>query len=166
MRKSLLVCILAVLVLTSAPALAGGGNTGVYPIGNCTNVCPIGNCTSLNPIGNLEFTDKVVYCPGHTSDPKDGNWITLGCLHCNDCCDDCYDDGYDDGCDDGYDDGYDDGCDDCCDDCGCGNKWGWHDRECTWIQLPDPIKFTYRGTQQLQYDGVVGNIYEKGGRLD
>ncbi|MDD3245415.1 MAG: TIGR04279 domain-containing protein [Methanosarcina sp.] len=61
MRKSLLILILTIFVLTSAPAMAGGGKTDV------------------NSVGNLNFTDKVVYFLDHTSDPDEGNWITMGC---------------------------------------------------------------------------------------
>lgn len=60
MRKSLLILILTIFILTSAPAMAGGGNTDV------------------TPVGNLNFTDKVVYFLDHTSDPDEGNWITMG----------------------------------------------------------------------------------------
>ena len=35
--------------------------------------------TDLNPVGNLNFTDKVVYFLDHTSNPDEGNWITMGC---------------------------------------------------------------------------------------
>jgi methanogen extracellular protein (TIGR04279 family)/PGF-pre-PGF domain-containing protein len=61
LKKSLLMLILTVLVLISAPAMAGGEKT------------------NLKPIGNLNFTDKTVYFLDHTSDPAEGNWITLGC---------------------------------------------------------------------------------------
>lgn len=61
MRKSLLIIILTIFILTSAPAMAGGGKTDV------------------TPVGNLDFTDKVVYFLDHTSDPAEGNWITMGC---------------------------------------------------------------------------------------
>lgn len=37
-----------------------------------------GEKTNVNPIGNLNFTDKVVYFLDHTSNPVEGNWITLG----------------------------------------------------------------------------------------
>ncbi|WP_156161177.1 TIGR04279 domain-containing protein, partial [Methanosarcina sp. 2.H.T.1A.6] len=56
-RKSLLILILTTFILTSAPAMAEDGN----------------------PVGNLNFTDKVVYFQSHTSDPAEGNWITMGC---------------------------------------------------------------------------------------
>jgi methanogen extracellular protein (TIGR04279 family)/PGF-pre-PGF domain-containing protein len=59
-RKSLLILILAVLVITSTPAMAGGEKTDV------------------DPVGSLDFTDKVVYFLDHTSNPDKGNWITLG----------------------------------------------------------------------------------------
>lgn len=61
MRKSLLIFILAVLILTSAPAMAGGEKKDV------------------KPIGSLNFSDKVVYFLDHTNDPAEGNWITMGC---------------------------------------------------------------------------------------
>jgi len=61
LRKSLLILILTIFILTSAPAMAGGGKTDV------------------NPVCNLNFTDKVVYFLDHTSDPAEGNWITMGC---------------------------------------------------------------------------------------
>jgi len=61
LRKSLLVLILTVLILTSAPAMAGGGKT------------------DIKPVATLNFTDKVVYFLDHNSDPTEGNWITLGC---------------------------------------------------------------------------------------
>ncbi|WP_235283963.1 TIGR04279 domain-containing protein, partial [Methanosarcina sp. 2.H.T.1A.8] len=61
MRKSLLILILTIFILTSAPAMAGGGKTDV------------------NQIGSINFTDKVVYFQSHTSDPAEGNWITMGC---------------------------------------------------------------------------------------
>ncbi len=61
MRKSLLILIITIFILTSAPAMAGGGKTDV------------------SPVGNLDFTDKVVYFLDHTSDPDEGNWITMGC---------------------------------------------------------------------------------------
>lgn len=61
MRKSQLIIILAVLVLTSVPAMAGGERK------------------VSEPIANLNFTDKVVYFLDHTSDPAEGNWIVMGC---------------------------------------------------------------------------------------
>lgn len=61
LRKSLLILILTIFILTSAPAMAGGGKTDV------------------NQLGNINFTDKVVYFQSHTSDPAEGNWITMGC---------------------------------------------------------------------------------------
>lgn len=61
MRKSLLIFILAVFILTSSPVMAGGEKT------------------DAKPIGNLNFTDKVVYFLDHTNDPAEGNWITMGC---------------------------------------------------------------------------------------
>jgi len=61
LKKSLLILILTVLVLISAPAMAGGEKT------------------DAEPIANLNFTDKVVYFLDHTSDPAEGNWITMGC---------------------------------------------------------------------------------------
>jgi len=61
LRKNLLILILTIFILTSAPAMAGGGKTNV------------------TPVGNLNFTDKVVYFLDHTSDPAEGNWITMGC---------------------------------------------------------------------------------------
>ena len=63
LRKSLLIIILTIFILTSAPAMAGGGKTDV------------------TPVGNLNFTDKVVYFLDHTSDPAEGNWIIMGCPH-------------------------------------------------------------------------------------
>lgn len=59
MRKDLLILILTIFILTSTPAMAG--NKG----------------TDVTPIANLDFTDKVVYFLDHTSDPENGNWITL-----------------------------------------------------------------------------------------
>ena len=32
----------------------------------------------VNPIGAINFTDRVVYFLDHTSNPEEGNWITLG----------------------------------------------------------------------------------------
>jgi methanogen extracellular protein (TIGR04279 family)/PGF-pre-PGF domain-containing protein len=61
LRKSLLILTLTIFILTSAPAMAGGGKTDV------------------SPIGNINFTDKVVYFLDHTSSPTEGNWITLEC---------------------------------------------------------------------------------------
>nr|WP_255680201.1 TIGR04279 domain-containing protein [Methanosarcina sp. DH2] len=61
LRKSLLILILTVFILTSAPAMAGGGKTDV------------------NPVGAINFTDRVVYALDHTSNPDEGNWITIGC---------------------------------------------------------------------------------------
>lgn len=61
LRKSLLILILTIFILTSAPVMAGG-------------VSP----WSASPIGNLSFNDKVVYFLDHTSNPVEGNWITLG----------------------------------------------------------------------------------------
>ncbi|WP_239451127.1 TIGR04279 domain-containing protein [Methanosarcina horonobensis] len=52
---------MAILVLTSAPAMAGGEKK------------------NAESIGNLNFTDKAVYFVDHTSDPAEGNWITMGC---------------------------------------------------------------------------------------
>ena len=61
LKKSLLILIFTIFVLTSAPAMAGGGKTDV------------------NPVGNLNFTDRVVYFLDHTSNPEEGNWIAMGC---------------------------------------------------------------------------------------
>jgi len=61
LRKSLLMLVLALFILTSAPAMAGGEKA------------------DIKPVGSLNFTDKTVYFLDHTSDPKEGNWITLGC---------------------------------------------------------------------------------------
>ncbi|WP_410508139.1 TIGR04279 domain-containing protein [Methanosarcina hadiensis] len=52
---------MGVLILTSSPAMAGGGKT------------------DAQQIANLNFTDKVVYFLDHTGDPAEGNWITMGC---------------------------------------------------------------------------------------
>ncbi|MPM09058.1 hypothetical protein SDC9_55374 [bioreactor metagenome] len=60
MKKSLLILILAIFILTSAPAIAGGEKK------------------DAEPIGNLSFTDRVVYFLDHTSDPAEGNWVTMG----------------------------------------------------------------------------------------
>lgn len=60
MKKSLLILILVIFILTSAPAMAGGEKA------------------HAKPIGNLSFTDRVVYFLDHTSSPAEGNWITMG----------------------------------------------------------------------------------------
>jgi methanogen extracellular protein (TIGR04279 family)/PGF-pre-PGF domain-containing protein len=38
-----------------------------------------GGKTDVNPICAINFTDRVVYALDHTSDPDEGNWITVGC---------------------------------------------------------------------------------------
>ncbi|WP_440946581.1 TIGR04279 domain-containing protein [Methanosarcina sp. T3] len=85
--------------MTSAPVMAGG-------------VSP----WNANPIGNLNFTDKVVYFLDHTSNPVEGNWITLG-----------------------------------------------HPFEGNRIQLPQPIKLTYDGTNHVTYDGISGSLNKEEG---
>ncbi|MCO5383139.1 MAG: TIGR04279 domain-containing protein [Methanosarcina barkeri] len=60
MKKSLLIIALIVFILTSATTIAGNSEKNV------------------SPIGNINFTDRVVYILDHTSDPTEGNWITLG----------------------------------------------------------------------------------------
>ncbi|WP_261788943.1 TIGR04279 domain-containing protein [Methanosarcina siciliae] len=94
MRKSLLMLILTIFILTSSPVMAWG----------------------VSPIGNLNFTDKVVYFLDHTSNPVEGNWITLG-----------------------------------------------HPFEGNRIQLPQPIKLTYEGTNQVTYDGISGSLNKEEG---
>ncbi|HET8687249.1 MAG TPA: TIGR04279 domain-containing protein [Methanosarcina sp.] len=37
------------------------------------------NEKGVSPIGNINFSDRVVYVLDHTSDPKEGNWITMVC---------------------------------------------------------------------------------------
>jgi methanogen extracellular protein (TIGR04279 family)/PGF-pre-PGF domain-containing protein len=93
LKKSLLIFVLAIFILTSAPAMAGGEKTDV------------------EPIGNLNFTDKVVYFLDHTSDPAEGNWITLECPN-----------------------------------------------ESTRVQLPEPIKLTYKGPKNREYGGASGTL--------
>ncbi|MDQ1276895.1 MAG: hypothetical protein QG610_2473 [Euryarchaeota archaeon] len=75
MRKNLLIFILAVFILTSAPAMAGGGKTETEESQTILGCI----CDEENFIGNLNFTDRVVYFLDHTSDPAEGNWITMGC---------------------------------------------------------------------------------------
>lgn len=60
LKKSLLIIALIVFILTSATTIAGNSEKNV------------------SPIGSINFTDKVVYVLDHTSDPAEGNWITLG----------------------------------------------------------------------------------------
>ena len=59
MKKSLLIIALTVFILTSATAIAGN------------------NEKDVSPIGSINFTDRVVYVLDHTSDPAEGNWITM-----------------------------------------------------------------------------------------
>ena len=61
MKKSLLIIALTLFILTSATAIAEN------------------NEKSVSPTGNINFTDRVVYVLDHTSDPEEGNWITMGC---------------------------------------------------------------------------------------
>lgn len=96
MRKSLLILILTAFILTSAPAMAGGEKT------------------DAKTIANLNFTDKVVYFLDHTSDPAEGNWITLECPN-----------------------------------------------ESTRVQLPEPIKITYKGPNTKEYGGASGTLNKK-----
>jgi len=93
LRKSLLILILTIFILASIPAVAGGEETDV------------------NPIGNLNFADKVVYFLDHTSNPADGNWITLENTNA--------------------------------------------DRS---IQLPQPIRITYKGPKYEECGGVSGTL--------
>ncbi len=60
LKKSLLIIALIVFILTSATTIAGNSEKNV------------------SPIGSINFTDRVVYILDHTSDPAEGNWITLG----------------------------------------------------------------------------------------
>ncbi len=60
MKKSLLIIALTVFILTSATAIAGN------------------NEKDVSPIGSINFTDRAVYVLDHTSDPEEGNWITMG----------------------------------------------------------------------------------------
>ena len=60
LKKSLLIIALIVFILTSATTIAGNSEKNV------------------SPIGSINFTDRVVYVLDHTSDPAEGNWITLG----------------------------------------------------------------------------------------
>jgi methanogen extracellular protein (TIGR04279 family)/PGF-pre-PGF domain-containing protein len=82
LKKSHLIVALALFFLTSAAAIAPnscdiGGN--VTP--NGSNVTPDGiNVTPSGSnviFGSINFTDKVVYVLDHTSDPLEGNWITM-----------------------------------------------------------------------------------------
>jgi methanogen extracellular protein (TIGR04279 family)/PGF-pre-PGF domain-containing protein len=66
LRKSQLILILAILVLTSTPVMASSAPT-------------VACCEETETIANLNFTDKVVYFLDHTSDPAEGNWIVMGC---------------------------------------------------------------------------------------
>lgn len=61
MKKSLLIIALTLVILTSATAIAQ--NNEKY----------------VSPTGNINFTDRVVYFMNHTSDPEEGNWITMRC---------------------------------------------------------------------------------------
>ncbi|MGB9940840.1 TIGR04279 domain-containing protein [Methanosarcina sp.] len=61
MKRSLLIIALTLFILTSATAIADN------------------NEKHANPIGDINFTDRVVYIVDHTSDPEEGNWITMGC---------------------------------------------------------------------------------------
>ncbi|MDP4197102.1 MAG: TIGR04279 domain-containing protein [Bacteroidota bacterium] len=61
LKKSLLILALTLFILTSATTIAGN------------------NEKSVSPIGNINFTDRVVYVLDHTSNPEEGNWITMGC---------------------------------------------------------------------------------------
>jgi methanogen extracellular protein (TIGR04279 family)/PGF-pre-PGF domain-containing protein len=100
LKKSHLIVALALFFLTSAAAIAPnscdiGGNvtpngSNVTPNGsnvtpNGSNVTPDGiNVTpgGSNVIfGSINFTDKVVYVLDHTSDPSEGNWITMKSPH-------------------------------------------------------------------------------------
>jgi methanogen extracellular protein (TIGR04279 family)/PGF-pre-PGF domain-containing protein len=60
LKKSLLIIALIVFILTSATTIAGNSEKNV------------------SRIGSINFTDRVVYILDHTSDPAEGNWITLG----------------------------------------------------------------------------------------
>jgi methanogen extracellular protein (TIGR04279 family)/PGF-pre-PGF domain-containing protein len=61
LKKSLLIIALTLVILTSATAIAQ--NNEKY----------------VSPTGNINFTDRVVYFMDHTSDPEEGNWITMRC---------------------------------------------------------------------------------------
>ncbi len=61
MKKTLLAIAITIFTLTSATAIAGNSES------------------DINPIGSINFTDKVLYIPDHTSNPNEGNWITMEC---------------------------------------------------------------------------------------
>lgn len=88
--------VLILVLLTIPPAAAvqqmtADSNESISYTYNIKSVSPgdfeasVGNITKkatlrtdATPIGNLNFSDKVVYFLDHTSDPVEGNWITLG----------------------------------------------------------------------------------------
>ncbi|WP_235284200.1 TIGR04279 domain-containing protein [Methanosarcina sp. 1.H.A.2.2] len=72
LKKGLLILIVTAFVLTSVLAMAEGGIIDVK------NDEKTDAKTDVNPIGAINFTDRVVYFLNHTSDPDEGNWITLG----------------------------------------------------------------------------------------
>ena len=60
LKKSLLIIALSIFILTSATAIAEN------------------NEKNASSIGSINFTDRTVYVLDHTSDPEEGNWITMG----------------------------------------------------------------------------------------
>ena len=66
MKESLLIIVFGIFILTSATAIARNDNSLPYEIPNGTS------------FSSINFTDKVVYILNHTSDPSEGNWITMG----------------------------------------------------------------------------------------
>ena len=101
MKKSLLIVVLGILILTSTTATANN------------------NEKSVVPIGSINFTDRVVYVLDHTNNPTQGNWIIMG------------------------------------------NPFAE-----TRIQLPHPIKITYKGPKHIEFGGASGTLYkDKNGKL-
>jgi len=98
LKKNLLTIAITIFILTSATALADNNEKDISP-------------KDISPIGSINFTDRVVYILDHTSDPDEGNWITIG----------------------------------------------YPDEE-RGIQLPRPIKITYRGPKSIEYGGVSGTL--------
>jgi methanogen extracellular protein (TIGR04279 family)/PGF-CTERM protein/uncharacterized repeat protein (TIGR01451 family) len=66
LKESLLIIVFGIFILTSATAIARDDNARPYEIPNGTS------------FSSINFTDQVVYILNHTSDPSEGNWITMG----------------------------------------------------------------------------------------
>jgi hypothetical protein len=74
LKKDLSIIVLGMLILTSSTAIASDVDIqDLYSCGNCTPQ----DVNNLS-FSSVNFTDEVVYVLDHTSDPLEGNWISMG----------------------------------------------------------------------------------------